>query len=98
MCRVLREVTAKIEDNGRKRYFAIDENVSSKVIYALLDDADNADDLNIDNLVIDSDTEYIVEEKIQPEKDTHNTTRTTPEVNTHVVLTDPQNRRTEKEC
>ena len=98
MCRVLREVTAKIDDNGRKRYFAINENVSSKVIYALLDDADNADDLNIDNLMIDSDTEYIVEEKIQPEKDTQNTTRTTPKANTHVVSTDPQNRRTEKEC
>ena len=35
-------------------YFAIDENVSSKKIYALLDDVDSADELDINNLMNDS--------------------------------------------
>ena len=54
MCRVVREVTAKMKGNNWKMYFAIDENVSSKKIYALLDDVDSADELDIDNLMIDT--------------------------------------------
>ena len=61
MCRVVREVTAKMEGHGRKRYFSIDENSSSKEIYALLDDIDSGDELDVDNLVNDSDTELMVE-------------------------------------
>ena len=34
--------------NGRKRYFFIDENASSKQIYALLDDVESAGWNNID--------------------------------------------------
>ena len=50
--------------NGRKRYFHIDENASSEQVYALLDDVQSADEDNIDNLMNDSDTKFMVEEEI----------------------------------
>ena len=49
--------------NSRKRYFHIDENASTEQIYALLD-VKSADEDDIDNLMNDSDTEFIVEEEI----------------------------------
>ena len=51
--------------NGRKRYFHIDENTSSEQIYASLDDVESADEDNIDNLMNDSDTEFIAEKEIK---------------------------------
>ena len=48
--------------NGRKRYFPIDENASSEQIYALLDLVEIADEDGIDNVINDSDTEFIAEE------------------------------------
>ena len=54
MCRVVREVTVKMKGNGIKIYITIDENVSSEKIYALLDDVDSVDELDIDNLMNDS--------------------------------------------
>ena len=59
--------TVKIEINARKRSFEIDENVSSGEIYALMDEVDSANELDIDNFMNDSDTEYIGEEEIQSE-------------------------------
>ena len=47
--------------NGRKRYIHIDENDSSEQIYVLLDDVEKADEDDIGNLMIDSDTEFIAE-------------------------------------
>ena len=49
--------------NSRKRYFHIDENASTEQIYALLD-VKSADEDDIDNLMNDSDTEFIVKEEI----------------------------------
>ena len=46
--------------NRRKRYSNIDENASSEQMYALLDDAESADEDDIDNLINDS--EFIAEE------------------------------------
>ena len=50
--------------NGRKRYFDIDENAISEQIYALLDDAEGADEDDMDNLTNHSATEVIAEEEI----------------------------------
>ena len=50
--------------NGRKRYFHIDKNASSEQIYSWLDDVESADKDNIENLMNDSDTEFIAEEEI----------------------------------
>ena len=51
--------------NSRKRYFHIDENASSEQIFALLDDVKSADEYDIENLMNDSDTEFIAEEEIR---------------------------------
>ena len=50
--------------NGRKRYFHINENASSEQICALLDDVGSPDEDTMDNLMNDSDTEFIAEEDI----------------------------------
>ena len=50
--------------NDRKRYFHIDKNASSEQICALLDDVESADEDEIDNLVNDSETEFITEQEI----------------------------------
>ena len=79
------EVTAKMENNYRKRVFTIHENVISEEIYALLDGVYSADEFNIHNLMNDFDTEYIAEKKILQEKDMQDTSIVSPEANTHVV-------------
>ena len=50
--------------NSWKRYFHIDEKASSEQMYALLDDVDSDDEDDIENLMNDSDTEFIAEEEI----------------------------------
>ena len=52
-----------LKRDGRKRYFHIDENASTEKIYALIDDVESADEGDIDNSIIDSDTEFIAEEE-----------------------------------
>ena len=79
------EVTAKMENNYRKRVFTIHENVISEEIYVLLDGVYSADEFNIHNLMNDFDTEYIAEKKILQEKDMQDTSIVSPEANTHVV-------------
>ena len=71
--------------NGRKRYFHIDENASSEQIYALLDDVESAEEDEIDNLMNDSDTEFITEEKITQAASTKDTSLTTPEAKLHII-------------
>ena len=82
--------------NGRKRYFHIDENASSKQIYALLDDVKSADEDDLDYLMNDSDTELIAEEEITQAASTQDTSLTTPEANLHVVPSDNQSKKKEK--
>ena len=82
--------------HGRKRYFHIDENASSEQIYALLDVVGSADKDDIDNLMNDSDTEFIAEEEITQAASTQDTSLTTPEANLHVVPSHNQSRKREK--
>ena len=82
--------------NSRKRYFHIDENASSEQIYALLDVVGSADKDDIDNLMNDSDTEFIAEEEITQAASTQDTSLTTPEANLHVVPSDNQSKKKEK--
>ena len=82
--------------NGRKRYFHIDENDSNEKIYALLDDVESADKDGIDNLMNDSDTEFIAEEEITQATSTQDTSLTTPEANLHVVPSVNQSKKKEK--
>ena len=87
---------SKMATNGRKRNFHIDKNASSEQIYALLDDVESADEDDIDNLMNDSDTEFIAEEEITQAASTQDTSLTTPEANLHVVPSDNQSKRKEK--
>ena len=82
--------------NTRKRYFHIDENASREQIYALLDYVQSADRDDIDNLMNDSDTEFIAEEEIMQAASTQGTSLTTPEANLHIVLSDNQSKKKEK--
>ena len=54
----------KIATNWRKRCFRIDKSASSEQIYDLLDDVASGDEDDIDNLINESDTEFITEEEI----------------------------------
>lgn len=96
--RVVRELTVKMEDSGRKRYFAIDDNVSITSItsYELLSEVDIADKLDIDNKMNHSDTEHVAKEEIQPEKDTPDTSIITAKANTRIVSTDAPNKKSKK--
>ena len=76
----------EVATNGRKRYFNIDENASTEQIYALLDDVESPDEDYIDNLMNDSDTEFITE--ITQAAILQNISLTTPESNLHIVPSD----------
>ena len=81
---------------GRKRQIHIDENAGSEQIYSLLDDVESDDKNDIDNLMNDSDTEFIAEEEITQVASTQDTSLTTPEANLHVVPSDNQSKKREK--
>ena len=82
--------------HGRKRYFYIDENASSEQIYSLLDDVESDHKNDIDNLMNDSDTEFIAEEETAQTASTWDTSLTTPEANLHVVPSDNHSKKREK--
>ena len=81
------------DGDGRKRYFHIDENVSSEHIYALLEYVESADEHDIGNLINDPDTEFIAEEEIKQPATMQDTSLTTPEANLHVVSNDNQSKK-----
>ena len=80
---------------GRKRYFHIDENASSEQIYALLDDVESAEEDEIDNLMNDSGTEFITEEKIAQAASTKDTSLTTPEAKLNIIPSEIQSKKKE---
>ena len=48
-------------NNKRKKYVGIDRNTRSEEIFGLLDEVNSAQEEVIENLMNDSDTEFIVE-------------------------------------
>ena len=82
--------------NGRKRYFHFEENASSEQIYALLDDVESADEDEIDNLMDGSGSEFIAEEEITQATSTQDTSLTTLVANLHVIPSDNQSKKIEK--
>ena len=75
----------EIEAKVRKKYFNIDENISSEQIHALLDNIDSCNEKETDNLINDPDTELIADEEILPANNTLSILLTSPEGNIHVV-------------
>ena len=55
-----------MEAKGRKKCFNIDGNISSEQIYALLDNVNSDNEAEIDNLINDSGTKFIVNEETLP--------------------------------
>ena len=68
-----------------KKHFNIDKNISGKQIYALLDNVDSDIEEETENLINDSDTEFIADEEILPVNNTLDTSLTTPKANIRMV-------------
>ena len=82
--------------NGIKRYFDINKNISGKQIYALLDNVDSDNEEETENLINDSDTEFIADEEILPVNHTLDTSLTTPKANIHMVRDDEESKDPDK--
>ena len=82
--------------NARKRYFHLDENACSEQIYVLLDGVERADEDDTDNLMNDSDTEFKAEKEITQAASTQDNSMTIPEDNLHVVPSENQLKKKEK--
>ena len=85
-----------MEAKGRKKHFNIDENISSEQIHALLDNVDSDDEEEKDNLINDSETEFIADEEILPANNTLDTSLTTPEANIHVIRDNEKSKKPDK--
>ena len=58
-----------MERNNRKKYIHIDRETGSNEIYAMLDEIESDTESDIENLLEDSDTEYISEKSIPDNKE-----------------------------
>ena len=58
-----------LQRNNRKKYIHIDWKTGSNEIYAMLDEIESDTESGIENLLEDSDTEYISEEPIPHNKE-----------------------------
>ena len=85
-----------METKCRKKCFSIDGNISSEQIYALSDNVDSDNEDEIDNLINDSDTEFIADGKILPANNTLGTSLITSEANIHVVGDNEESKKPDK--
>ena len=78
--------------NKRKRYYHIDENTSSNEVFAILSEVESNDESEIDDIMNDSDTEFIsIEPLTQPdEEENRKSAVLVPEANVHVVSVEPE--------
>ena len=58
-----------VERNNRKKYIHIDRETGSNEIYVMLDEIESDTESDIENLLEDSDTQYISEEPIPNNKE-----------------------------
>ena len=74
-------------NNKRKKYVRIDRNTRSEEIFALLDEVNSDHEEDIENLMNDSDTEFIVDENLDNDIDSDDEPLSVliPEANIHVV-------------
>ena len=85
-----------MEAKSGKKYFNIDQSISSEQIYALLDNIDSNNEEEIDYLINNADTEFIAGEEILPANNTLDTSLTTPEANIHVVRDNKESKTSDK--
>ena len=79
-----------------KKKFNIDENISSKKTFALLDNVDSDNEEEIGNLTNDLDTELIAEEEILPANNPLDTSLTTLEARINVVRDTEESKKSNK--
>ena len=73
-----------MESNNRKKYVMINRETGSNDIFAMLDAIGSDNESDIDNLLEDSDTEYVAEEPVPAdEEDSHDVL--TPEANIKIL-------------
>ena len=72
-----------MERNNRKKYIHIDRETGSNEIYAMLDEIESETESDTENLLEDSDTEYISEGPI-PDNKQESHCVLTPEATVHV--------------
>ena len=74
-------------NNKRKKYVRIDRNTRSEEIFALLDEVNSDQEEDIENLMNNSDTEFIVDENLDNDIDSDDEPLSVliPEANIHVV-------------
>jgi len=72
-------------DNNRKKYFHIDADTSTDTIFAMLDTVQSDNEEDIDELMNDSDTEFIAAQEIDGVDEPDNNSILTPEANVHVA-------------
>ena len=79
-----------------KKKFNIDENISSKKTFVLLDNVDSDNEEEIGNLTNDLDTELIAEEEILPANNPLDTSLTTLEARINVVRDTEESKKSNK--
>ena len=72
-------------NNSRKRYFEIDSNTQSNEIFAMLDSVDSDEEEQIEELMNDSDTEFVVEGDMDEGEMSEGQNVLVPEANVHVL-------------
>lgn len=73
--------------NKRKKYVTIDRDTESDQIFAMLDEVNSDEEDDIENLMNDSDTEFVIEETLNDELDSDDEPLSVliPEANIHVL-------------
>ena len=72
-----------MERNNRNKYIHVDRETGSNEIFVMLDKIDGEAESDIENLLEDSDTEYIAEEPV-PDNKEESHQLLTPEATVHV--------------
>ena len=73
-----------MEKENRKTYVKIDRETGSDEIFAMLDQIESETESDVENLLEDSDTEYIAEEDI-PDDNVESHEVPVPEATVHVI-------------
>ena len=72
-------------NNNRKIYFNIDSGASAHQIFALFDTVQRDNEDEVDEMINDSDNEFLAPEQLKLANNQHNASVLTPEANVHVV-------------
>ena len=79
-------------NNKRKSYYRIDYDTETDAIFAMFDEVGSETESDIEELLNDSDTEFIAEEEVLPiDENDRDCSIIVPEANVHVVMAEENN-------